>query len=578
MHVRVTFSVLAVVVALTPLQALSDEPADEKIQWLKDQAIPFKTVEAGNGLADLQPLKKVIGDARIVSLGESTHGSREIFQMKHRLVEFLAMEMGFTIFSIEASMPESYRVNDYVVRGEGDPRALIAGMYFWTWNTEEVLDMVEWMRSANKQQPGSIEFTGFDMQEPRVAMQNVVSFLQQQDAGLHEMAKQAYEKARRATQSSVQEFGVATGTFPVAEARGKRVTLSGWIETQDVQKGFAGLWWRADGKNGKVLAFDNMAKNGPRGTQDWKRYSIELDVPAETSNINFGVILPGEGKAWFDGLEVTLDGKAYQDAELFDLDFESKELKGLASIPRRTYRTRIDNKNAKVGNQSLLLESVKKEDPDAILATEGLKLSKQVLAGIEQSRDTLSESVDKKKLDWILQNARVVSQCMEMRVGLGGQVRDRCMAENIAWILEQNPRAKIVLWAHNGHVAKRQFAMGKYLDKRFGEEHLAIAFATSNGKYRAIKRGTGLTDNVLQAPPMGSVEDIFSRAGIPVFGLDLRKVEVGSRASGWLAKPTAFRGIGAMAMDRQFFPQNLHQMYDAVIYIEETTASRSLKP
>src|SRR6185295_6792181 len=78
--------------------------------WSKERAIPFSTPQSGHGFDDLQPLKKVIGDARIVSLGEPTHGTREAFQMKHRLMEFLATEMGFTIFSIEANMPESYEL------------------------------------------------------------------------------------------------------------------------------------------------------------------------------------------------------------------------------------------------------------------------------------------------------------------------------------------------------------------------------------------------------------------------------------------------------------------------------------
>ena len=78
----------------------------------------------------MQPLKKIVGDARVVSLGEATHGSREFFQFKHRMLEFLATEKGFTIFSIEANMPEAYRLNDYVLNGKGDPAALIKGMYF----------------------------------------------------------------------------------------------------------------------------------------------------------------------------------------------------------------------------------------------------------------------------------------------------------------------------------------------------------------------------------------------------------------------------------------------------------------
>ena len=55
-------------------------------------------------------------------------------------------EMGFTIFSIEANMPEAYAVNNYVLNGVGDPKQLLQGMYFWTWNTQEVLDMILWMR------------------------------------------------------------------------------------------------------------------------------------------------------------------------------------------------------------------------------------------------------------------------------------------------------------------------------------------------------------------------------------------------------------------------------------------------
>src|SRR5262249_37538436 len=81
------------------------------VEWIRSHAIRPTTPEAGHGFADLQRLKPVIGGARIVSLGEATHGSREFFQLKHRMLEFLATQMGFTIFSIEANMPEAYRLN-----------------------------------------------------------------------------------------------------------------------------------------------------------------------------------------------------------------------------------------------------------------------------------------------------------------------------------------------------------------------------------------------------------------------------------------------------------------------------------
>jgi erythromycin esterase-like protein len=55
--------------------------------WIAAHAIPLTTVEARHGFDDLQPLKKVVGDARIVELGEATHGSREFFQLKHRMLD-----------------------------------------------------------------------------------------------------------------------------------------------------------------------------------------------------------------------------------------------------------------------------------------------------------------------------------------------------------------------------------------------------------------------------------------------------------------------------------------------------------
>ena len=152
-------------------------PNPGHINWVRQQAMPLSTVVAGNGFADLQPLKDVIGDAKIVSLGEATHGTKEFFQMKHRLLELLVTEMGFTHFSIEANMPETYKMNEYVLTGQGDPAELLEGMLFWTWNTQEVLDMIQWMRAYNASGRGPVQFTGFDAQYSSGAVNNLQEFL-----------------------------------------------------------------------------------------------------------------------------------------------------------------------------------------------------------------------------------------------------------------------------------------------------------------------------------------------------------------------------------------------------------------
>ena len=113
-----------------------------------------------------------MGDARIVSLGENTHGTRDFFEMKARILRFLVEEMGFTTFAIEATWPESRRLDHYVRTGEGDPHELLTGLYFWTWRTESVLEMIEWMRAHNEA-GGDVGFHGFDMQHPGMALHNV---------------------------------------------------------------------------------------------------------------------------------------------------------------------------------------------------------------------------------------------------------------------------------------------------------------------------------------------------------------------------------------------------------------------
>jgi erythromycin esterase len=167
---------------------MTDTPSDclqTLLSWLHRQAIRLRTVEAGHGFEDLLPLKRAIGGARIVALGEATHGTREFFQLKHRLLEFLVIELGFTTFAIEANWPESRAVNDYVLHGRGDPAEALAGLHFWTWNTEEVLDQILWMRryNADDAHQQKVTFAGFDAQYSALPATTIAEYLARVDPG-----------------------------------------------------------------------------------------------------------------------------------------------------------------------------------------------------------------------------------------------------------------------------------------------------------------------------------------------------------------------------------------------------------
>lgn len=165
----------------TPLnldfEGFAPTPANA-VDWLGRSASLITTTNPEESSADLQPLKQMIGNAHLVGLGEGTHGTREFFLMKHRILEMLVQEMGFTTFAMEATTPEANDLNRYVLSGVGDPKVLLSRLYFWTWNTQEVLDMVEWMRGWNSRAPASqrVQFLGFDMQAPGESMDSVQAF------------------------------------------------------------------------------------------------------------------------------------------------------------------------------------------------------------------------------------------------------------------------------------------------------------------------------------------------------------------------------------------------------------------
>lgn len=387
--------------------------------WLNKNCIPLKYVKAENGLDDLKPLKDLIGDARIVSLGECTHGSSEVFSMKHRMLEYLVKEKGFTIFSIEANMPEAYALNGYIIDGKGDPRKLLAGMYFWTWNTQEVLDMIEWMKKYNETATNKILFTGFDMQFPDVAIKTLRDYLV--------------------------------------------LNKSGFLSI--------------------LNDYDSLSKKKQ--------------------------LKKNEGNDKFKTLQA--------DAQII-----------LDSL--NAYKPKVYNKD----------------------------------------------------FNWAFQNAHILWQYAANH--FSNPSRDESMAENVKWILDQNPSAKIVLWAHNGHVRKdndgfEYKSMGEYLDKLYGKQMIAIGFATAEGTYTAVQRdgkkfiGLDSTNTIL--PKENSYESIFTTADAADFLLDLRNISKDQEGCGWVFEKKFFRAIGAGAMDKfQFAKINLTSHFDMIIFMRKTSASK----
>lgn len=109
---------------------------------------------------------------------------------------------------------------------------------------------------------------------------------------------------------------------------GKRVQLSAYMKAKDVEN-WACLWFRIDGSSDVVpLGYDNMQDRPLKGTFDWQQVKIVLDVPRDSKNFAFGVILNGKGSVWVDGLKFETVAKTVPttgskiDRNPHNLDFE----------------------------------------------------------------------------------------------------------------------------------------------------------------------------------------------------------------------------------------------------------------
>ncbi len=121
--------------------------------------------------ADLDPLLDRVGDARLVLLGEATHGTSEFYAWRAAITRRLVEEKGFTLLAVEGDWPDCFEVNRCVRLRPGapdSPRQVLDGFRrwpTWMWANEEVAAFAEWLREHNAGRPADdrVGFYGLDV-------------------------------------------------------------------------------------------------------------------------------------------------------------------------------------------------------------------------------------------------------------------------------------------------------------------------------------------------------------------------------------------------------------------------------
>ncbi len=108
----------------------------------------------------------------------------------------------------------------------------------------------------------------------------------------------------RSIKDTINGFGAFMQSIEPDKYYSRRVRMTGYLKTENVS-GYASLWLRVDSDT-TTVAFDNMhigaSDRSIKGTTDWKRYAIVLDVPTNSTLISYGALLNGTGQIWFDNV------------------------------------------------------------------------------------------------------------------------------------------------------------------------------------------------------------------------------------------------------------------------------------
>lgn len=187
-------------------------------------AVSAAAVDAPGGVPAAEVLDDLVGDARIVLIGESSHGTHEFYAARAEITKWLIEHKGFTAVAAEADWPDAYRVNRFVHGAPGDTTAEEALSGFqrfpaWMWRNDVVRDFVTWLRRHNANNDRPTGFFGLDLYSLHRSMDEVVGYLDRVDPPAAARARSRYACFDHGSPDDGQAYGYAAafGAGPSCE-------------------------------------------------------------------------------------------------------------------------------------------------------------------------------------------------------------------------------------------------------------------------------------------------------------------------------------------------------------------------
>ena len=169
------------------MQACTDSAPEAFVAWAKQHALTLKSLDPNAPMRELSPLRSVVGEARVVGLGESARRVHEFYELRSRLFRFLVEEMGFTALVMETGFAEASILNEYVLGRIEEPAQWQEGFTFGFGDEKEIQALLRWIRTYNQdsRHARKVHFYGMDSMvvysNPATALRKAFSYLDHVD-------------------------------------------------------------------------------------------------------------------------------------------------------------------------------------------------------------------------------------------------------------------------------------------------------------------------------------------------------------------------------------------------------------
>jgi len=159
---------------------------------IADASEPFQSLDTAN----LDPLLERIGHARVVLIGEASHGTSEFYRLRNRITRELIERRHFNFVAIEGDWPDAARIDHFVRHFEYPPSEWTAFARFptWMWRNREVREFVDWLRLHNAELAPDmrVAFHGLDLYSLYSSIRAVLEYLEEIDPQAAELARERY--------------------------------------------------------------------------------------------------------------------------------------------------------------------------------------------------------------------------------------------------------------------------------------------------------------------------------------------------------------------------------------------------